>query len=135
MPISIADKIVAKEGDYIFSLKGNQGSLSEDVDFYFKSKVSAKNIISCVAYDKGHGRLETRECFVFNDAKWLRDRHPNWKTIHSVIKINLHESSKILKKQHGKRDIIFHLLKTQRPMLYCRRFGEHFVIENSLIGF
>ena len=55
---AIADKIIAKEGDYIFSLKGNEGMFSEDVDFYFNSKIPAKSLSSCIEYDKGHGCLK-----------------------------------------------------------------------------
>ncbi len=32
----IADLIKSKGGDYIFSLKGNQGNLNDDVRLYFK---------------------------------------------------------------------------------------------------
>ena len=34
----IADKILKQKGDYIFSLKENQGKLCEDVKFYFSIK-------------------------------------------------------------------------------------------------
>ncbi len=32
----IANLIISKEANYIFSLKGNQGNLNEDVEFYMK---------------------------------------------------------------------------------------------------
>ena len=71
---AIADKIVSKEGDYIFSLKGNQGKLHEDVKFYFNSQ-STKNLSTCVNNSKGHGRDETRECFVCTDVEWIQKKH------------------------------------------------------------
>ena len=37
-------------------------------------------------YNKAHGRLETRECWVVNDVKWLRDMHENWSSIQSIVK-------------------------------------------------
>ena len=84
---AIANKIVSKEGDYIFSLKGNQGKLHEDVKFYFNSQ-SAKNVSTCVSNSKGHGRDETRECFVCTDVEWIQEKNPRWKTVNSIIKIN-----------------------------------------------
>ena len=56
----IANKIVSKEGEYIFSLKGNQGLLLEDVKLFLISGAKTK---TATDYDKGHGRLETRTCY------------------------------------------------------------------------
>jgi len=65
---AIADKIIKKEGDYIFSLKGNQGNLSEDVTLYFEKTVSlTENFF--VDYNKEHGRIETRKCWVTNHVQ------------------------------------------------------------------
>ena len=90
----IANQIIKKEGDYIFSLKGNQNTLSEDVTTYFTDKDSG-NIASHVDYDKGHGRVETRECLVVDNVEWLRQRHPKWSSIRSIIKIqSIRESKK-----------------------------------------
>jgi len=38
---AIANQILKKDGDYIFSLKGNQGTLSDDVRLYFEDPHSA----------------------------------------------------------------------------------------------
>ena len=84
----IANKIIKKKGDYIFSLKGNQGELSDDVSLFLSDKKKEKSLTSCVDYDKGHGRIETRKCFVSNDVQWLRDRHSKWGTINSIIRID-----------------------------------------------
>lgn len=102
------------------------------MSLYFESKVSAKKIISCVAYDKAHGRLETRECFVFNDAKWLRDRYPNWKTINSVIKINSIREFKDTNKTT--REIRYYItsLTNTTPDVVLQAVREHWGIENSL---
>jgi predicted transposase YbfD/YdcC len=37
----IAEKIVKAEADYVFGLKGNQGTLHEDVKLYFKDEEAA----------------------------------------------------------------------------------------------
>jgi predicted transposase YbfD/YdcC len=36
--VDIAKTIISKEGDYIFSLKGNQGSLREEVQAYMQDQ-------------------------------------------------------------------------------------------------
>jgi len=129
---AIADKIITKEGDYIFSLKGNQGNLSEDVDLYFNSKIPAKNLSSCIDYDKGHGRLETRECFVCNDVQWLRDRHPYWKTIHSIIKINSTREFQDSKKTTQETRYYISSLKNTAPNAVLQAIRQHWGVENTL---
>lgn len=84
----IADKIVEKQGQYIFSLKGNQGNLHDDVKTYFNDEQVLKNIKPHKDYDKGHGRIESRSCWATHEVSWLRERHPHWKTISSIIRID-----------------------------------------------
>ena len=85
---AIANKIVDKGGDYIFSLKGNQSSLSEDVELFFNTPNTKNTCSTTTDYDKGHGRLETRICSVSSDVEWLRKGHENWETIQSIISID-----------------------------------------------
>ena len=124
----IANQIIKKGGDYIFSLKGNQSSLSEDVTTHFDAENSANNISSHVDCDKGHGRVETRECWVVDDIEWLRKRHPKWTTIRSIIKIHsIRESKKISKEV---RYYVSSLEDTPEKILKSIR--SHWAIENSL---
>ena len=58
---SIANKIVAKEGDYIFSLKGNHDELLEDVSLFLNDDKNLEKTLTCISYNKGHGRIEKRE--------------------------------------------------------------------------
>jgi predicted transposase YbfD/YdcC len=129
---NIANKIVAKEGDYIFSLKGNQGSLSEDVTLYFNEPPNKKILSAHTDHDKGHGRLETRECIVCNDVQWLRDRHPNWKTIQSIIQINSTREFKDKTKTTHETRFYVSSLKNPRPQTALTAIRQHWGIENSL---
>ncbi len=52
----IAQQIIQKGGDYVLSLKGNQGHLHEDVATYFTSELSPEAAL--VTVDGGHGRLK-----------------------------------------------------------------------------
>ena len=70
----IAAQIVDNEADYVLSLKGNQGQLLADTEemFAYFQKIAFKNTVH--DYHKtvngGHGRLETRECYVFDPHLW-----------------------------------------------------------------
>ena len=88
----IADKIVEKEADYVFSLKGNHETLHNEVKEYWgmldfnKPAAQAKYIrfSALSTYDEKHGRKETRDYAVSGDVKWLRKQFPKWKTINSI---------------------------------------------------
>ena len=71
---SIAQKIIDQEGDYVLSLKGNQGHLHEDVVemFDYFEGITFKDIDHDYhkTINKGHGRLEIRECWVFEPTIW-----------------------------------------------------------------
>lgn len=70
----IAAEIVDQEADYVLSLKGNQGQLHEDVKemFAYFEKVAFVDIEHDYhqSVDKGHGRLEKRQCWVFDPQSW-----------------------------------------------------------------
>lgn len=94
---AVANKILKKGGNYIFSLKGNQAALSDDVELYFQ-KDSLQKALPFIQSNKEHGRIETRKCWVENDVKWLRDMHENWSSIQSIVRI---ESTREVKQNSG----------------------------------
>ncbi len=69
----IAKLIVENKSDYILSLKGNQGSLHDDVTAYFESSLSPEAAI--VTFDGDHGRIETRSVRVTNEIDWLKESY------------------------------------------------------------
>lgn len=79
---SICEKIIKKEGDYVISLKGNQGNLYEDIDLFFNDKDLKIDHVWEEA-DKGHGRIEHRLCRAAGDINWLLERH-NWPGLRSI---------------------------------------------------
>src|SRR4051794_36489510 len=75
----IAQKIIDKKADYVLALKGNQGSLREDVAV-FAAEQKARNFADTTirqdtTIDGDHGRIETRTTTVIHDVEWLRKRH------------------------------------------------------------
>lgn len=83
----VVEKIVDKKADYLIGLKGNQGTLNEDVRLFFKDKVDKKGFVSETDHDKGHGRIESRECTVTENIAWFRSRHPGWENLNSIVEI------------------------------------------------
>ena len=87
----IAEKVIAKEADYILQVKGNQETLLEDISLYFKGEIfphSKKGLEKEGRYWKemsfDHGRIEIREYYVENDIEWLRKNHSGWKGLNGI---------------------------------------------------
>ena len=83
----IARKIVEKGADYVVALKGNQGTLQEDVAVFvaeqqangFQNTVVTRN----ETVDADHGRIETRTVTVLHNMAWLKHRH-DWPELKAV---------------------------------------------------
>lgn len=78
----IAELIIQKNGDYVLALKGNQGTLLDDVQFYFEAarKLQFKGIPYDFyeTVDGEHGRIETRRYYTVTALDGLRHRE-DWK--------------------------------------------------------
>jgi predicted transposase YbfD/YdcC len=87
---AIAEKIIEKGGDYLLALKGNQSSLHNDVRLHFEQPAPASlaRMTSAETIDKGHGRIEVRQCRLSTDINWLRERHPEWQNLSSIVAID-----------------------------------------------
>jgi len=75
----IAAKIIEKKADYILALKGNQGTLREDVEVFVDEQKALKykdtTISTHETVDADHGRIETRNYTVIHNVDWLQARH------------------------------------------------------------
>jgi len=82
----IARKIVDQGGDYALALKGNQGTLHDDVSTYFDDPAS-KTTTAKPVVEGDHGRIETRTATVCTDIDWLEDhRWPGLTAIGKVVR-------------------------------------------------
>jgi len=74
----IAKKITEKGADYLLALKENQKTLYEDVRLFFEEYRTNPTGIGpeCHAesHSQGHGRYESRTCYVCEDIGWLAGR-------------------------------------------------------------
>lgn len=81
---SICNQIVVAGGDYVISLKGNQGTLHEDVILHLEDPQN--QFLINENNDKGHGRIEQRIAYVSHDIKWLNEMH-QWPGLKAIGKI------------------------------------------------
>ena len=128
----IAQTILDKKADYILALKGNQGTLKDDVKLFVEEQKGVDFKDTKVSFDKtidgDHGRIETREITVVHDVGWLQERH-DWPGLKSVVVV---ESTREV---GGKIEREMRLYITSLVLL-ANLIGPmirgHWMIENSL---
>lgn len=131
----IAAQIVDQEGDYVLALKANQGNLYEDSFFLFMQLQQQAFQNADYDYhrtvDAGHGRIETRECWVIEPHLWHEHFRTldDWKNLRSIILVRCERrvQDKVTQEQ---RFYISSLEKNAKLML--RSIRGHWGIENSL---
>src|SRR5260221_4672108 len=131
----IARKIVDQHADYMLAVKGNQGTLSEDIADLFAGFEQAH--WQDVSHDyfktvnKDHARLEIRECWVVSQAEYLTylRRFPAWQDLHSLVKIV--SQRQLNGKATTQTRYFISSLNTSahRCLAICR---DHWQIENNL---
>ena len=133
----MARRIVNRGGDYVLALKKNQEHLYEDVHDLFALEFASRAPLRWVEHDyhrtvdKGHGRMETRECWVITDADYLAylRQWKDWPALQSVILVRA-------KRQIGDqvsvedRYYLSSLRVSAQRCLYIIR--SHWGIENSV---
>jgi len=123
----IAQQVIDQKGDYVMALKGNQGTLHDDVRTFLDDP-KAKLSISASTVDADHGRIETRTAMISTDISWLQEDH-KWPGLAAVGKVvRIREMA-----DKTTTETAYYLLST--PMT-PERFGEvvrsHWAIENRL---
>lgn len=135
---AIAEKIVRKGGHYILALKQNQASLFEDAQLCFETEylpIPAKELQRKGLYastcEKGHGRVEKRECWVMQgDLSQLR-YWESWQGASGIAVIRSTRSSSDGETSTSYRYFLFsHTQMTADAFLKLQR--QHWAIENSL---
>jgi len=130
----IAKQIIKKDADYILAIKGNQPNLyKEVVDFFDKIKTPEFKKYCYqkdVETDKGHGRIETRECVTINNLDWLYETY-KWDGLKSIAKITAIVEHQVSgKKTVEERYYISSL--SGNAALINRAVRKHWYVENKL---
>ncbi len=81
----IARQIVAQVGNYVLALRGNQGSLHDDVVRFLDDPACEVNTVNTTV-DGDHGRIETRTATVAAKIDWLQEDH-HWPGFAAVDKV------------------------------------------------
>jgi predicted transposase YbfD/YdcC len=128
----IAQQILDQKADYVLALKGNQGTLREDVELFaaeqkangFKdTKISRHETV-----DGDHGRIETRIYTAIHDVAWLQDRH-DWPGLRGVVMV---ESTRELDDK-TERETRFYITSLAWLAIQLGPvIRSHWAVENSL---
>src|SRR3954447_3123792 len=115
--------------DYILALKGNQGTLCEDVRTLLEdSGLKIHDRVQTV--DADQGRIETREAHLVTDLTWLQEQH-HWPGLACIGKITATREDKATGTvQTQDRYYLLSRLMTAQEFLDTVR--AHWTIENSL---
>ena len=128
----IAHKIIDKKADYVLALKGNQGSLREDVEIFVAEQedIGFKDceISQHRTIDGDHDRIETRMTTVIHDAEWLQERH-NWPGLKAIVMV---ESSREISGKIQQETRFYITSLVMLADLVGPAIRSHWAIENSL---
>ena len=130
----IAKQIKEQGGEYVLSLKGNQGKLAQEVERHFECAERDGFVLlehdAHTTLDSGHGRVETRRYDVVGDANWL-DPKNQWGGLAAVGRVVSERVSKVdgAKSREARYYILSKRLKAEE---FAKASRSHWGIENSL---
>lgn len=132
-----AKRIVEQAGDYVFALKGNQGTLHDQVQqmFAHESQTQFKHVqhSTCEEVDKRDGHVETRRYTLVHDADYLHYFNPDerWWQLAGVGRVERvwRDATGALK--HESRFFITSLSHGD-VKLFAKAVRHHWHIENQL---
>lgn len=130
----IAAKIVENKGDYVFSLKGNQGTLHNEVSWWMDQAIAGKMRDAQLDHhrqvSKNHGRVEARQVWSTQHVEWFADRQ-QWAGLASLIAVDSERRLADGTVQKERRYFISSLADAD-----AKRFAQlirgHWQIENNL---
>jgi predicted transposase YbfD/YdcC len=129
---AIAQKIIDKNADYVLALKGNQGTLRDDIELFAKEQkfvdFADTTVTRATTVDNNHGRIETRIITVVHDVGWLQEQH-HWPGLKAVIMV---ESRREIRDK-TKSETRFYITSLTREASHMAAIvRNHWAIENSL---
>jgi predicted transposase YbfD/YdcC len=133
--VSIAQQVIDQEGNFVISLKGNQGSLHDDVKSFFE--LEAKNNFKEIPIDlhdtieKDHGRIEIRKYGYYSQVDWLKKNHPRWGMIQGIGFVT---ATRILAGKRTEETRYYISILKGDVQIFAHAVRAHWGIENSLHG-
>lgn len=130
----IAADIVARGGDYLLAVKGNQGNLYRDIKALFADEHVPRD--TSQSEDKGHGRIDKRTCEVITGPVVLsRIRHQNnWVGLHTVVKVTAERTSTTTGEMRTASESRYYICSDEEPTAtrLQQAARAHWGIENNL---
>ena len=122
----LAQQVVEQGGDYALALKGNQGTLHDDVKLFLDDPDTP--VAQATQVGKGHGRIETRVASVSTDIAWLQEQH-DWPGLQAVGKVTATRRQD----DDTSQETRYYLLSQAWPPEQCNDLVRgHWGIENRL---
>jgi predicted transposase YbfD/YdcC len=129
----IAQRVLDGAGQYLLAVKGNQGSLHQDIKEFLDDAVARDfagvNHDRYEQTEKGHGRLETRRTWTTEDIDWLQKRH-DWPGLRSVAVMDCHRQ--VQDKSTVERRYFISSLPAHAAQRIAQAARKHWRIENEL---
>jgi predicted transposase YbfD/YdcC len=132
---AIAQTIVDQNADYVLAGKENQGHLYETFQdlFQYPAEMVAAGCDYYKTVNKGHGRIEVRECWTTSDPAYLRyisEQLSEWPGLRSLVMVKSERSIVDGERTIKCRYFISSLDSNARLALHAAR--THWEIENKV---
>ena len=83
----IAKTIIDKNAEYVLALKGNQGTLHENVELFFQDQIERDfadtDVDTHKTVDADHGRVEVRQYWTVSSIDWLEEKK-DWNGLKAI---------------------------------------------------
>jgi predicted transposase YbfD/YdcC len=132
---AIAQQILDQGGEYVLGLKGNQGTLEQDVQLSFAT-AEADGFAGirherAATSETGHGRIETRRALVIDDPDvlaWVQERHA-WPGLHAIGMVH---AERRIGEQLTSEDRLYLLSHPLSATAFGEAVRSHWGIENRV---
>jgi len=123
-------KVIDLKGDYVLSLKDNQGITYENVKDYFdnRTKNNLKEECYIKTAQKEHNAIITREYYLTDDINWLeiKDKWAGLKSI-GCVEVTIDRNNEIIKEQR------YYIASFKNDInLFSKAVRGHWSVENNL---
>jgi|TARA_B100001971_G_C18176555_1_gene530265 predicted transposase YbfD/YdcC len=129
---AIAKTIIEKNADYVLALKGNQGTLHENVELFFQDQIERNftdgDVDTHKTVDVDHGRVEVREYWSVNSIDWLEEAK-GWKGLRAIGCARL---TRTIGEETSSYDRYYILSQPMNAQAFGNAVRSHWGIENKL---
>lgn len=123
----IASQIRKANANYILAVKGNQSGLEQGIK---DAILFSKPVDTDIEDDFGHGRIEKRSCFVYDNLSHIENLE-KWEDLKTIIKIKTEVIEKATNKRYSEERLYISSLESNAKYIN-RSIRKHWAVENKL---